>query len=168
MLRFGAGFMTFSPSQFEHFTAIVVKKLSNHCLHISMSIKSDEEHTMEETLDIKAEKASRIKGDGKKRLSHILGCGLADIELIPLDGDRAVVTPPKVVMSIKTIIHRIGCLTIRDYSRAELNAFAFNIGAAVTTSSYKTKSDVVLRIQEHLLLASSSYLNLRDARRVST
>ena len=86
------------------------------------------------------DKAAGIKGDGSKRLSHILGCGLVDIDLIPLKDNRPVVSAPNVVLSIRTIIHRIGYLRIGDYQLSELNAFAFNIGAASTTSFYKKKA----------------------------
>ena len=120
-----------------------------------------------ENLDTDAGKAASILGDPSKRLSHILGCGLVDIQLIHFEDDRPIVTPSTVVMSIRTIIDRIGLLTIRQYSLSDLNAFAFNVGAAVTTAFYKTKAEVALRIQDHLLLASTSYLDLRDARSVS-
>ena len=133
-----------------------------------MSVNSESQDLLGENMDdTDAGKASSILGDLSKRLSHILGCGLVDIKLVHLEDDRPVVTPSTVVMSIRTIIDRIGLLTIRQYSLSDLNAFAFNVGAAVTTASYKTKAGVALRIQDHLLLASTSYLDLRDARSVS-
>lgn len=133
-----------------------------------MSTKVPTEVIANDIIDSDEEKAARIRGNASKRMSHILGCGLGDIKLIELDEERPVVTPATFSMSIRTIIHGIGYLSIREYTRAELNAFAFKIGAAVSNLAYKKLSEVVLRIQEHLLLASTSYLNLREARKVSS
>lgn len=118
-------------------------------------------------LDTYSNRAALIEKDPAKRKSHILGLWLGDIHLIELDGDRICVSPPSAELSTHTIICRIGYLDIRIYTCGELDEFAYRIGAVYSLGMYVTKGEVVLRIQEHLLLASSSYLFLHEARAVS-